>query len=184
MAMTGDSVKIRPAGYSGAAKALHWIMGIIILCLVPAGLAMTHMAEGPAQNSLFSLHEEFGFLILWLAVLRLWVRRTRGAPAPAAGLTRFERIASTATHHLLYLLMFAMPLLGWFGKSAYGSKISLFGLVDVPALLPKNEAVSDALFLLHDIGGYLIAGLLVLHIGGAFMHAFVKGDGVFQRMLP
>ena len=184
MAMTGDSVKIRPDGYSGAAKILHWTMAAIILGLVPAGLAMTHMAEGPAQDRLFSLHEEFGFVVLWLAVLRLWVRKTRGAPGPAAGLTPFERIASTAVHHLLYVLMFAMPLLGWFGKSAYGSQISFFGLFDVPALLPKNAAVSDAIFLAHDIGGYLIAGLLVLHIGGALMHAFVKGDGVFQRMLP
>lgn len=184
MATKGESMKIRPAAYSGAAKALHWIMAIIILGLVPAGLAMTHMAQGPAQDRLFSLHEEFGFVVLWLAVLRLWVRRTRGAPGPAAGLTPFERIASTAVHHLLYVLLFAMPLLGWFFVSAYGTRISFFGLFDIPAIWTKSAALSEFILVAHDIGGYLVAALLVLHIGGAFRHGFVKRDGVLQRMLP
>ena len=184
MAVTGNGIEIRPAGYSGAAKILHWTMAIIILGLVPAGLAMTHIGQGPTQDRLFSLHEEFGFVVLWLAVLRLWVRRTCGAPAPAAGLTPFERIASTAVHHLLYVLMFAMPLVGWFFVSAYGTRISFFGLFDVPAIWTKNEALSKYILVAHDIGGYLVAVLLVLHIGGAFRHAFVKRDGVLQRMLP
>ena len=51
MAMTGDNVKIRPDGYSGAAKILHWTMAAIILGLVPAGLAMTHRSEDTRLNS-------------------------------------------------------------------------------------------------------------------------------------
>ena len=179
-----SAMKQRPLAYSSAAKWLHLVMAIIILCIIPAGLAMTRMDEGPMQNRLFSMHEAFGFTILVLAIVRVWVRASNGAPAPAASLTRFERIASTAVHHLLYVLIVAMPVLGWLGKSAYGAQISWFGLFDVPSILPKNEAVSKVLFAAHSLGGYLIAALLVAHVGGALMHAFIKQDGVAGRMLP
>ena len=177
-------MKQRPQAYSSAAKWLHLVMAVIILSIIPAGLAMTRMGEGPVQDRLFSLHAAFGFTILILAIVRVWVRAAWGAPAPAASLTPFERIASTAAHHLLYVLIVAMPLLGWLGKSAYGAQISWFGLFDVPAILPKNEDLSKVLFKAHDLGGYLIIAVLVAHIGGALMHAFIKQDGVAGRMLP
>ena len=173
-----------PASYAAGAKWLHWIMAVLILGSVTAGLVMVRLPEGPVQDQIFSSHEAIGFIILLFAVVRLVNRAISPPPPPARSLSRWERIASVSTHHLLYILMVAMPLVGWAGKSAYGAPLSVFGLFTVPPILPKNEAVSGILWTIHEVGGYLVALLLVAHIGGAFMHLAVKRDGVFQRMWP
>ena len=172
----------RPTSYATPAKWLHWIMAVMIISSVIVGLTMVRLPEGPDQDRLFANHEAFGVIILLFALARLLVRATHKAPDPAQNLTRLERIASVSTHHLLYILMVAMPLIGWAGKSAYGAPLSVFGLFEVPAILPKNAAVSDVLWAMHRVGGYLVALLLVAHISGALWHLMVKCDGVFQRM--
>ncbi len=170
--------------YRPASKWLHWIVGILVLGMLPVGIIMARMAEGPAQDRLFALHESFGILVLALMILRL-ANRLRGAPRPAPTLTPPERIASTSVHHLFYVMLFLMPIVGWLGVSAYaGAGPSFFGLFDLPGLLAKNEAWSDRFFYLHWLGGIVLIVLIVLHLGGAAMHAFVKRDGVVWRMLP
>jgi cytochrome b561 len=62
--------------------------------------------------------------------------------------------------------------------------ISFFGLFIVPALVEKDEALSKTLFPIHETIGFIIAGLLVMHIGAALYHHFVRHDGVLGRMLP
>jgi cytochrome b561 len=173
-----------PQHYSSTAKWLHWLMALIILGMIPIGVIMGRMKEGPAQDQMFALHKSFGAVILGLAVLRLAWRLINGAPPPAATLTKFERIASGAVHHGLYLLIFIMPLLGWAGTSAYGAPLSVFGLFELPAILPKNEKLSEALFVGHFIGAVVMTLLVGAHIAGALMHGLIKRDGVLQRMLP
>ena len=176
--------EIGRASYSAAAKWLHWIMAVMILASVSVGLTMVRLPEGPVQDKLYGNHEAFGFIIFLFALVRLINRLASPPPAPAPQLTRFERIASVSTHHLLYVLMLAMPLVGWAGKSAYGAPLSVFGLFEVPPILSKNEAVSNVFWAIHRFGGYLVALLLVAHIGGALMHLLIKRDGVFERMWP
>ena len=171
--------------YSGAAKFLHWTMALIILGMIPAGFLMAKvLADGPVKDQLYANHEALGFIVLVLASIRIAVKFASGSPPPAASLTRFERIASVSAHHLLYILVVALPLVGWAALSAYGLKISMFGLFEIPALLPKSEAWHERLFALHRAGGILITGILLAHIGGGLMHLLVKRDGVFQRMWP
>ncbi|MBV1700896.1 MAG: cytochrome b [Hyphomicrobiales bacterium] len=173
-----------PQRYGSAAKWLHWIMAALILAQIPAGVALNRVAPGPTQNRLYGLHEEFGFLLLLLAILRLTVRWRQGAPAPSASLTAFERHASIWTHRALYFLIVAMPILGWLAISAYGARIDFFGIGSLPSLLPKNEPLSKVLFTLHTIGGFAMAALLLLHIGATFYHVLIRHDDVLARILP
>ena len=55
------------AGYSSAAKWLHWIMAACIIMLIPLGIALDKVPEGPLQDRLFNLHRSFGVLALVLA---------------------------------------------------------------------------------------------------------------------
>jgi cytochrome b561 len=171
--------------YSPLAKLIHWIMAVFVLAIIPIGLTMTRLPSGRLQDSLFETHESFGATILALACIRLAVRLIRGAPAPHAGLPRWQRIASSAVHRLLYVLIFVVPLLGWAGASAYtGTPISVYGLFTLPALFQKNQPLGETIFLFHISAAYVITALLVLHIGAAIMHGFVNRDGVLGRMLP
>jgi cytochrome b561 len=172
------------ASYSGRQKIFHWTIAIAVLAIIPAGLIMNRIGEGPAQNQLYDLHRSFGFIVLLLAALRLRIRMSDGAPEPAADLTAFERVASVTVHRLLYALLLLMPIVGWAAMSAYGGEWSVFHLFMPPPLVPKNEQLSDALFRLHEFGGFIMAALVSVHIAAAIFHGFIRRDGVLARMLP
>jgi cytochrome b561 len=170
--------------YSPLSKWLHWIVAACVLGLIPAGIVMLRIPEGELQNRLFDLHRSTGVLVLALAVVRVAARRAFGAPPPAASLTPFERIASTAAHHMLLALIFVMPLVGWAAMSAYRAEVSVFGLFDLPHILPQSDAAYAVLSKTHNALGFLMAFVVLAHIGGGLMHGFVKRDGVLNRMLP
>lgn len=178
--MTSDT---RNLHYSFPARLLHWVSALCVLAVIPLGFVMMNLASGPLQDRLFDLHRSFGFLILCLSVLRVFTRVVKGAPLPPADIPRWQARLATAVHHLLYVLIFVMPLLGWGASSAFGAKVSVFGLFTLPDLVAKNEALSDTLGTAHSLLGFLMTALVLLHIGGAALHA-VKGDSVLPRMLP
>ena len=170
--------------YSRASKFLHWLTALLIFGLLPMGFILDDLPEGRVQNLGYDLHRSFGFVVLLLAAARIAVRKIWGVPEAYAGLTPFERRASTATHHSLYLLLILTPLLGWAATSAYPVTISVFWLFNLPPLAPQSEALSKVLFKLHEVSAIAIIVLLVGHIGGALMHRLIKRNGVMERMLP
>jgi len=178
------SDQIRPPAYSPLSKWIHWITALCVLMIIPGGIMMTHMEEGPLQDQIFDLHRSFGVVVFMLAAVRVAARKAFGTPAPLESLTPLERRASVAVHHSLLALIFIMPLIGWLMTSAYRVDVSVFGLFTLPHLMPKSEPIYDALAALHGWLGYLMAALILSHIGAAIMHTFIKRDGVLQRMLP
>ncbi len=182
--MSDTDLRARPLHYAPISKALHWIMALLVLGMIPAGIVMVNIGEGALQNNLFDLHRSFGALVFALALWRVSVRIAHGTPAPAAGLTQFERIASTFVHYALYALLLAMPLLGWLMTSAYRVDVSVFGLFTLPHAVPENEALFKAFQRAHVVGGLSMALLVGLHIAGALKHTFINRDTVLWRMLP
>lgn len=168
--------------YSALAKLLHWIVALVVVCLIPIGVLMGNLPDGALQNKLFALHESFGVTVLALMGLRLAIR-LRETPPPDAALTRKEQKISRTVHYALYLLLLLTPALGWLALSAYGLGPSLFGFGSLPALIGKNEPLSKTLFTLHGLGGFLIAGLVVLHIAGIFRHPSAMRKNLVSRML-
>ncbi len=178
------SDQIRPPVYSSASKWIHWLTALCVLMIIPGGILMTHMEEGPLQDQIYDLHRSFGVVVFILAVTRVAARKAFGTPAPVEALTPLERRASVAVHHSLLTLIFVMPILGVVMTSFYGDGVSVFGLFTLPQMFAKNEPVYDVLAAIHGWLGYLMAALILSHFGGAIMHTFIKRDGVLQRMLP
>lgn len=145
---------------------------------------MNNVPSGPVQNTLFDLHRSFGALILLLAVIRLAYRLIAGAPPPEPSLPRWQLGLSHAVHWLLYLFILVMPIVGWVGTSAYGAKITVFWLFELPAIVAKDEALANTLLGWHATAGLVMGGLVLIHIGAALYHRFVRHDGVMARMLP
>lgn len=170
--------------YSGFAKLLHWTVAACVLFIIPAGITMANLPDGDTKNALYTLHRSFGALVLALMVIRLTYRLVNGVPAPEPTLTSWQRIVSHVVHLSLYALLIAQPIIGWVATSAYGAQISVFGLFTLPAIVAKDEALAKPLFAVHELIGFVIAGLLVMHIGAALYHYFIRRDGVLQRMLP
>jgi len=170
--------------YPAALIVLHWTMAVLILATLPIGWRMGDLEPGPLQDALYHLHRSIGVTVLALALVRLAVRKIAGAPPPHPGLAAWQRTLSVAVHHLLYVLFFVVPILGWAGTSAFGAPIIVWGLFTLPPILPKNEPLSEILLGAHGIFASTLAGLVILHVAGALYHALIRRDGVMQRMLP
>jgi cytochrome b561 len=174
-----------PDRYPPTSKLLHWLVALCIVIQIPVALVMTRIADGPLKDNLFVLHKSIGLLILVLVVLRIANRFIVGAPAPEPGIEPWQRTVSSAVHGLLYVLLFAMPVVAWIGMSYFGATTPFFGLFNLPPLpLPKDEPLSHQIFAVHRWAGYLLALLAAVHIAAALQHFFILKDGVLQRMLP
>jgi cytochrome b561 len=174
-----------PVAYPPLSKLLHWLVALAILIQVPIALIMTRIADGPLKDSLFVWHKGLGVLILFLVVIRIINRLMVGAPAAEPDIAPWQKTASSAVHGLLYVLLFALPLGGWIGMSAFGEGAPFFGLFTLPPLpIGKNEALSEQIFVVHRWLGYLLALVAAMHVAAALQHYFIHKDGVLQRMLP
>jgi cytochrome b561 len=172
------------SGYSGIAKLLHWLVAICVLTTIPIAFWMNNASPGPLQDNLFNLHKSIGVLILALMILRIVYRLSHGAPAADPSIKPWQRVVSSTVHTLLYVLLLAMPIVGYTANSAYGASTPFFGLFDLPPIVGKNEALSEQLFKYHRWTGWAVAVLAAMHIGAALQHHFIHRDGVLQRMLP
>ncbi len=173
--------------YSTVAMALHWLIALMIIGLIGFGLLMTN-ENMPNRFAIYQWHKSFGITVLFLSVFRLLWRLGHKPPALPEGMKTWEITASKITHIGFYVLMIAMPLLGWAMVSASRLPIQteLFYTVPWPNLpgVPKEKSVEALLKTLHGIGGKIMLGLIVLHIGAALKHQFVSKDNLLARMLP
>lgn len=169
--------------YSGIAKFLHWTVAVCVLAIIAAGLTMNNVDPGTLQNILYTVHRSLGVLVLFLMLIRLVYRLMHGAPPHEPTLTAMQRMVSHAVHMALYVLLIAQPIIGWVATSAYGAKISFFGLFTLPDLVAKDQALSEPLFAVHMWMGLLIAALAAMHIAAALFHHFILKDGVLRRMM-
>lgn len=168
--------------YSPLAKSLHWIIAALVLVLLPLGIVMADLHDGPFKDNLFVLHESVGVVVLALMLPRVF-ERLRRRPAASEDLTPIERFVSKTTHGALYLLLLATPIIGWLALSAYGLGPSFFWLGELPAPLAKNEPLSKDLFEVHEVLAFALLTLIALHIAGVVRHRIV-GDDVAGRMTP
>ena len=122
-------------------------------------------------------------IALALVVARMVWKLVTRSPAPLAGLSKLQIWVSKLTHAMLYALMLGMPLMGWVMSSAGGYPVKVFGL-EIPAIVEKNPELGKLANQLHELGGYVLIGLILLHIGAAIYHQFIRKDGLLARMLP
>ena len=170
--------------YPATSKLLHWLVAACVLVTVPVAIVMDRVGQGPTQDSLYNLHKSLGVLILVLMVLRLINRLVAGALAPEAEIEPWQRAVSSIVHTSLYVLLLAMPILGYIANSAYGASTPFFGLFELPSIVGKNEELATRLFTLHRWVGWLVILLALMHISAALYHHFIRRDAVLKRMLP
>jgi len=176
-------IKSTEQRWGSVAKTFHWLMALGIIGTGSLGLYMTDLPRGMTKVNLFALHKSIGLTLLALVLLRLawrmFDRRPRDEP-----MARWQRIAAHGAHGMLYVLMLAMPLSGWLYNSARGYALQWFKQFNVPALVAKNETLGDFAILAHVIGFWILAFVLLAHIGGALMHHLFDRDNTLLRMLP
>ncbi|GEO85751.1 MULTISPECIES: cytochrome b [Alphaproteobacteria] len=155
--------------YSIPQRLIHWLMaGLIFFNLIfTEGMEeLTEAAEEgqtPSADMIASanIHAYVGIGILCLAVLRLILRLTHGAPEAPADEPPVVRLVGKIVHGTFYLLFLVMPAAG---IAAYYFGIGTAG-----------ELHAGPMKLLMWV-------LIVLHVGAVLVHQFVWKTPVIQRM--
>lgn len=172
------------AGWSAIAKLLHWTIAVLILAQFVVGWLAVSWPLSPTKLDLFVWHKSSGMLVLVLVVVRLAWRATHRPPPWPSGMPRWERVAAGLTHGLLYAAMIAIPSTGWVVSSAAGVPFSIYWRIPLPSLVAPDQYLAEVVAGVHGALGIALIALLVIHVGAALRHHYVKRDDVLVRMLP
>jgi cytochrome b561 len=167
--------------FSASSRLLHWVMAVLVLAMLFIGVGMV-TSVSQRYHLLLAIHRPLGMAILILVVIRVINRLIYKPPPLPASLPPIQRLAATASHLLLYALMFAMPLIGWGMFSAGGYPIILFGPWALPPILPQNPALYAVLRESHTVLAYLLFLTFLAHLGAALFHGLIRRDGVLESM--
>ena len=159
----------RPDGYSAMQIMLHWSVATLVVFqfFVNDGIAEAWhgFARGETVDegllAAANVHVIIGITILALALWRIALRFSRGAPPPPENEPPVLRRVAEAAHVLLYVLIVVTPLSG------------------AAAWFLSSEAASAG----HGIARALLFVVAVLHIAGALVQHFFLRSDVLTRML-
>lgn len=176
-------LKSNDTRWGSIAQALHWVMALAIIGNGVLGLIMVDMSRGMTKLNTFAIHKSIGLTVLALLILRvcwrMFDRKPRDEPMP-----RWQSLTAHSTHAVLYLLMLAIPLSGWLYNSAHGNPLQWFKWFNLPALMGKNETISELAVLGHELFFWALCIVLSGHIAGALVHHWFERDNTLLRMLP
>ena len=189
--------------YTKTAIILHWLIAIFIVVMFVLGWFMADIPkdapkqmaydifdlgvytwqlaeEASPRTFYFNLHKSFGVTILALIAIRILWRISHKPPAPLNSYKAIERKVATGTHHLLYLLMLAVPVSGLIMaiNSKYGVK--WFGLDLIAGL--DNKPLREFFECTHEFIGIVLLVLVAIHVLAALKHKFIDKDETMSRM--
>lgn len=168
--------------YGIITKLFHWLMSLVIICLLIVGFTMASMEPSEQKWQIYGLHKATGVTILALVCLRLIWRLINVVVQLPADLPSWQKIAARTTHYLLYVCMFLMPISGIMMSRFGGHDINIFNIFTIGAL-EKNTSIAGLFYKLHQITAFVLIGLICLHILAALFHHFVRKDNVLTRMI-
>ena len=174
------ALKNTTESYGWLAKALHWLIALLLVGLVIAGLTFTGMERGPDRSELAGLHKSIALLTLLLLTVRLVWKFMNPRPAHPPGLSAVQRAAAPIAHGLLYAAVYFQLTVGIL--VAGQRPIAFFGLFEIPPLLEENEAQHEFFEELHELGWIVLAVLVGVHILAALYHHIILKNDVLRRM--
>ncbi len=170
--------------YDLVAVCLHWLVAGLIIAAFALGVVMVDIPGlTPTKLRYFSWHKWLGVTVLALAAIRLLWRLRQGAPRPVE-MPAWQRRAAALMHGGLYVLMFAVPLSGYFYSLAAGVPVVYLGVLPLPVLMGPDPALKPVLKEVHEVLVYTMLAFVLIHVAAALKHQWVDRDGLLRRMLP
>jgi cytochrome b561 len=167
--------------YTTPAVLLHWLIAALVLAQIAWGWWMQEIPKQPVgpRVDAFNFHKSMGMVIFALMLMRLAWRITH-RPPPFPPMPAWQAKLAHATHALIYVALFVMPLAGYLGSAFSGYPVKWFGMT-LPAWAPRNDAVKSAMSVIHLTTSFVLVGALGLHVAGAVKHMLAR-DGLVRRM--
>jgi cytochrome b561 len=174
--------------WGSLAKFFHWTIVLLILTQATIGLVMVNLPKRPSSIPYFTFHKSLGLTIFALAVLRLAWKLFDTRPDEPSTMPHWQTVAAKLGHALLYLLLFLVPLSGWWYDSVAALRpLYFWGLFEVPHLGgpdPSNPDLKNIAAGRHELLFWVLVTVAAGHVVAALYHQFVEKDGVLARMWP
>ncbi len=180
--MTNSKFRNSAQRYGVIAQVLHWGMFALIALQLVGGQVMDELPKQTAiRGFAYDAHETLGLVVLFLVFARLSWKMAN--PAPVGAGPHWQRLAARAAHVGLYVLMIAVPVVGYLMVDAKGYDVAFFGWT-APDLVATNKALADRLKNLHEVLAWSLTAIVAVHAGAAIWHHVIVRDGTLKRMLP
>jgi cytochrome b561 len=168
--------------YSTPGVVMHWLMLLAFIGLYAAiNLTDVFPKGSDGRQMLKNAHFSLGLLVFALVWLRIVFRLMGTTPAIVPEPPAWQEKLAKLGHLALYVLMVAMPLIGWAALSARGKPVPFFGL-ELPALLGENRELGSTLKEIHELGGNIGYFLIGGHAAAALYHHYFMKDTTLLRM--
>lgn len=170
-------------------RLVHWATAILVLGLLAVGTLFYFMGHDGIEelfgatftNTLYTYHKAFGIVVLGLALVAIFFRVLLGTPDYNPRLGWLWRLPSRWTHGLIYICIVTMPIVGWLGSNAAGHPVQVFKYT-MPTLIGEDKPLAEQIFWLHGLIGWVLLGLVAIHILAALVHSKIVRDNVMERM--
>ncbi|MDR3099953.1 MAG: cytochrome b [Paraburkholderia sp.] len=183
--MAHRSSSAKPDTYTCTAIALHWLIAVLIACGFALGWVMVRVPGiTPDKLRYFSWHKWIGVTVFALAVLRMLWRASHATPPLPSGTSAWQRGAAQAVHLLLYVLMIAIPVTGYFYSLAANVPVIYLGLIPLPRIIGPDDALKVVFKTVHIALNYGLLVLVTVHVAAAVKHQWFDRDRLLSRMLP
>lgn len=169
--------------YGSVAKLLHWLIFILIICMLIGGYIMGDITDKALRGTVINLHKQVGLIILLLMLLRLAWALINVKPLLPLSTAFLERLAERFVHWTLYAVLILMPISGWVMSSA-ADHPPHFGSWVLNLPVPVDKTLSDQAFDVHYWVAIVIIALVSLHVFAALYHHYLRQDNILKRMWP
>ena len=168
--------------YDNVAIALHWATAALVIANFALSQTWDWFAK-PTKGLMEDTHMSFGVLLTAVIIARILWRLIPGHQVSSleAG---WQRIASKATHYVLYVLLVAEATLGFAFRWGAGRPMEFFGAGIPPLIDEMSKPLRHELREFHEWIGWAIVIIAALHALAALYHHYVLRDRVLKRMLP
>ena len=170
-------------------RLVHAAVALIGLGLLAMGMLFYFVGFDGLQASLgadttkmlYMYHKSFGLVMFVLILLVLYMRKHNGVPPYDPPLPLLLRLPSKLVHWLIILGLIAMPILGILGTAAGGHPLQFFDWT-LPSVMAQDKALSEQFFHYHSLVGWVVLGLVAIHLAAAYLHGAIARDSVNSRM--
>jgi cytochrome b561 len=165
--------------FGWTSRLIHWSMAIGVLGMLGFGLYIAGMEASLSNIWLYGLHKSIGLILLGGVFLRIGWHAFTPPPRPLDDGIAWHGHVARLVHRTFYVLLFAIPITGWIGSAASGIDVVFLDRFVLPRIAPVSEAWEDTAFAMHAFLTKFLAGLVLLHVGGAIL----RRDGTLRRMV-
>lgn len=170
--------------YTVVARLFHWVIALLVVLQIPAGIAMTSEPLAGAADPLFIYHKGMGAVLLVLVLARaLWRFTHRPPPFPAYMSPLEQRIAGT-THIAIYVFLVVMTVSGYVRTVGDAFPIELLDAIGIPPLLPQMPRAAAAALVVHQFAVIGLVALVAVHVAMVLRHHLIDRNPVLARMWP